>query len=802
MPLFSQDKNEPIGYATQGGGTTGGGDAAPVTIHTLNELTSYISSENNTEPAVLYLSGTITVSDKIPFKASNKTLIGLPGAKLKSIGYEQSNSGIFSMSGAKNIIIRNIVFEGPGSHDVDGRDNLTIDNCKNVWIDHCEFIDGVDGNFDIKKASDYITVSWCKFSYTSKSVGHRYCNLIGHSDSQTSDDGHLLITFMFNWWAEGCVERLPRVRFGHVHVVNNYYSPGSANKLGITPGVSARIRAEKNHFYGVKNPLDDDSGKRDSKTCLEDIDNYFENCSGDQWSNGKSFTPPYTLDIIDKMEVKSVVTSCAGASLPSPAEASACAQGGNKKPFVSLSAPTDDAEFSAGADVEVTAEASDEDGTIAKVEFYRGGEFLGSDNSFPYSYNLQAVAEGAYSLTAVAYDNEGASSVSAVVRFVVNDPDKALLTVSGNTVQSVQPGDGISPIVFTWGGGATGVTYSALPEGLSASLDENSKTLTVIGTPAFSGSFTVTTTGGTSEAKAEGRVSVDETAVIADWYPFQEESVSLPFVSLTDASVIVDFYEDELKTNGVDYTAGAASLATATGYMTLSLTRLKELKLRMYNTGSRYIEVQYGKTGTENVWVSADKYAKGDHELDLTALIPDLVSEEPIRLRIINNSGNTGSIKIHDLYVKGAFDQPSVTQLISLTKGWNLFSINVQPTDNSLASIFGTADVAVVKTADGFWSADVPDFINTINTIEAGGGYLVYMNAAADLSISGKAVAEALPPIQSGWNIVGVPFQAEKDISSVLGNAQAVKSFNGLWTPTGIPSISKLMPGKAYFVKM
>ena len=67
---------------------------------------------------------------------------------LRTERYKQS--GVFYITGCENIIIRNISFVGPGSVDVGGVDLISIINgCNHMWVDHCEFIDGQDGNFDI-----------------------------------------------------------------------------------------------------------------------------------------------------------------------------------------------------------------------------------------------------------------------------------------------------------------------------------------------------------------------------------------------------------------------------------------------------------------------------------------------------------------------------------------------------------------------------------------------------------------------------------------------------------------------------
>ncbi|HJT75492.1 MAG TPA: Ig-like domain-containing protein, partial [Chitinophaga sp.] len=93
---------------------------------------------------------------------------------------------------------------------------------------------------------------------------------------------------------------------------------------------------------------------------------------------------------------------------------------GNQAPVVSLTSPAANASFTAPATVNITASASDADGTISKVEFYRGTTKLGEATSSPYTYTWSNVAAGSYSLTAVATDNGGAVTTSAAVSITVN----------------------------------------------------------------------------------------------------------------------------------------------------------------------------------------------------------------------------------------------------------------------------------------------------------------------------------------------------------------------------------------------
>jgi len=223
-----------------GAGATGGGNATPVTVSTYADLTAKLKL---TTPQVILVSGTINCT-YTSLLVTNKTIIGLPGARLVSTDQTAAGSGILSLKpGSDNIIIRNLIFEGPGAYDVDGHDNLTSE-ATNLWVDHCEFQDGMDGNFDNKGAADNVTISWTKFTYlkTPKAGGsggaddHRFSDLVGSSKSDAPSDGHYSITFKNCYWAEGCKERMPRARNAELHILNCYYNTSVSGSLAIGLG--------------------------------------------------------------------------------------------------------------------------------------------------------------------------------------------------------------------------------------------------------------------------------------------------------------------------------------------------------------------------------------------------------------------------------------------------------------------------------------------------------------------------------------------------------------------------------------
>jgi pectate lyase len=262
-PLSEYDLNRPFGWCMVDGEITGGQGGQEIVATTAEELFAALDLRNPDDrskrdvKAVIYVDGSIEVPEIHILHVQNKTIIGLPGARLYSNNTDKKNGGIMKFSeDCENIIIRNMIFEGPGSYDVDGGDALAFQGSQRIWIDHCDIHDGLDGNLDCTNGSDYITVSWTRFSYQKEPMAggsggandHRFSNLWGSSDKKAAtDQGRLNTTFANCWWAEGCMERCPRVRFGKVHVVNCYYS-NAGNHYAIGYGYNSNIYAEKCWF--------------------------------------------------------------------------------------------------------------------------------------------------------------------------------------------------------------------------------------------------------------------------------------------------------------------------------------------------------------------------------------------------------------------------------------------------------------------------------------------------------------------------------------------------------------------------
>ena len=204
---------------------------------------------------------------------SNTTIVGL-GRNATIRGAWLDIRGTAGVANSRmNIIVRNITFQDtfdcfPAWAPTDGAlgawnsqyDSISTRDTNNVWIDHNTFEDrttadetlplyfGVifqvhDGLVDITNASDLVTVSWNKFRNHDKTM------LIGSSDTAAADRGKLRVTLHHNLF-DKIGQRAPRVRFGQVHLYNNFYdvrsTPNYVYSWGV--GIESAIFAEENFF--------------------------------------------------------------------------------------------------------------------------------------------------------------------------------------------------------------------------------------------------------------------------------------------------------------------------------------------------------------------------------------------------------------------------------------------------------------------------------------------------------------------------------------------------------------------------
>lgn len=271
------------GWASQGGGTLGGSAAPSRHVYTVANRAQLMAAIANggVDPKIIKLTGIIDMSEGVPYAStgdqaargtvrlnSNTTLIGAGSNAGLSNGH-------ITLLNVSQIIIRNLKIINPcdvgpvwDPNDGSGAwnsafDAIAVSGSDHVWVDHNTFTDAPmtddllavengkvkqchDGALDVTNGSDYVTVSYNLFTKHNKN------NLIGSGDGVTSDEGKLRVTFSNNVFND-VASRSPRVRYGMVHLFNNYYAgskslPVYATSYSVGAGHNAKILSHNNVF--------------------------------------------------------------------------------------------------------------------------------------------------------------------------------------------------------------------------------------------------------------------------------------------------------------------------------------------------------------------------------------------------------------------------------------------------------------------------------------------------------------------------------------------------------------------------
>jgi glucose/arabinose dehydrogenase len=188
-------------------------------------------------------------------------------------------------------------------------------------------------------------------------------------------------------------------------------------------------------------------------------------------------------------------------------------------PVVTLSAPANNATFTAPASVELQASATVEGSTITRVEFFNGGTSLGTDTTAPYS-TTATLGAGTHTLTVRATAANGQSATSSAVTVTVNNAPAAAPVVSITspahnasvqgtnvtiTANATVEGGTVTMVEFFAGSTFLGMDHDA-PFSVTATLPVGTHTLTAkatgsTGTTTTSSPVTVTVATGATRVE-------------------------------------------------------------------------------------------------------------------------------------------------------------------------------------------------------------------------------------------------------------------------------------------------------------
>ena len=146
-----------------------------------------------------------------------------------------------------------------------------------------------------------------------------------------------------------------------------------------------------------------------------------------------------------------------------------------------------------------------------------------------------------------------------------------------------------------------------------------------------------------------------------------------------------------------------------------------------------------------------------------------------------------------------------IHQWISLSSGWNLISVPIEPISSSIISVFNpiVTNVAIIKSSDGYYKPNLPNQIQSLLNIELGKSYLVKVNNPCFLLINGYERDSVIVSLNTGWNMLGYPETTTKDISIVLqdiwSQVQSIHSYTEYKDQTS-GTLQSLLPGAGYYI--
>jgi pectate lyase len=271
--------DERIGF---GASANGGENGCVYRVTSLADagLGSLREGAESVEPLwiVFDVEGDIELSSAIQF-GSNKTVDGR-GAAVRVRNY-----GFTISAGDSNVIVTNLTFIGNrmGSNN----DAFQIaDAAQKIWIDHCDLSNYGDGLIDITHGATEVTVSWSVFSV------HRFAVLIGRHEMDT-EDVNIRVTLHHNWWNQ-TESYAPRLRFGRVHLYNNFIDRWQTSAAAVTMG--GEIYSESNIFVAAsdKQALATAPGQDAMRGRAKSIgDALLGDATTEPWEADQVFNPPY-----------------------------------------------------------------------------------------------------------------------------------------------------------------------------------------------------------------------------------------------------------------------------------------------------------------------------------------------------------------------------------------------------------------------------------------------------------------------------------------------------------------------------
>ncbi|KAL3649645.1 hypothetical protein CASFOL_006048 [Castilleja foliolosa] len=222
------------------------------------------------EPLWIVFQSSMAIKLKHELIVNNQKTIDGRGAYVQITG-----NGCITLQYVSNVIIHNVhIYNCMPSGNTNIRSSPT-------HVGYRGKSDGDDGLVDVIMGSTGITISNNYLSH------HDEVMLLGHDDKYTPDSG-MQVTIAFNRFGEGLVQRMPRIRRGYVHVVNNDYFEWKMYAIG--GSASPTVNSEGNRYTASADPSAKEVTRREEASNGEWSDWNWKT-QGDILVNGAFFVP-------------------------------------------------------------------------------------------------------------------------------------------------------------------------------------------------------------------------------------------------------------------------------------------------------------------------------------------------------------------------------------------------------------------------------------------------------------------------------------------------------------------------------
>jgi pectate lyase len=325
--------------------TIGGYGATPVTVTTLQELTTALAG---TPPLDIIVSGLITTPVQnitvngatIPTDKRSVSLNVQSNTTIRGDGTGHLKNIELKINSAENVIIRDLAISDVIAWDAyggAGNDAIQITGSKYIWIHHCDFYSNFNAGGDtisnttdnpdyykdyygklinIINQSSYITVSWNKFS------NHWKALQISSGDTQTGDTVSR-VTLHHNYFLN-IIFQTPLIRYGKAHIYDNYFyndgSTGVSSSSGINSRIGAEVYVENNYFQNMKDCIGYYYDTTYPTGYWNVSNNTYDSCNGDQPTiSTTTYKPPYAYTAeIPSSIISPLTTIGTGAGVRNP----------------------------------------------------------------------------------------------------------------------------------------------------------------------------------------------------------------------------------------------------------------------------------------------------------------------------------------------------------------------------------------------------------------------------------------------------------------------------------------------------